>query len=323
MTTNVINRNSLISSPLDDVKDDYGDGDGDGDGDDMDRLERLDDSEKTEDPLFQPHVSDNLTITLTLLTSCLSIITSVPYLFSKALLALIVFSIITRISEIFTVISLISTFKVHKMSLQQLISRELRERVNRVLKSSSLSSHNVTSSVTNMYRPTFAEVPVNDYLYHEDCRSDFNEDDYQSLISDLTSTTKHPFYMQPLPIQDKSQFISSVKKKNTEIKKQSIIMEDGVPKWIKKWETSESIKKSSKNQDVYDDLEMLMTGRDNRPNEGKIDIDNLSLESTASSFGSHWNNIVTKCKEMSINRDSRDGRESRDNYILRTSKLEM
>jgi len=301
----------MISSSLDDIKDDD-------DADDMDRLERLDDSEKTEDPLFQPHISDNFTIILTLCTSCLSIITSVPYLFNKALLALIVFSIITRICEIFTVISLISTFKVQNMSLHQLISRELGERVSRLLKSSSLSS-----SVTNNRPPG---ATAKDYLYHVENRSDFNEEDRQSLISDLTNTTKHPFYMQLSPIQDKSQCIASVKMKNTEIEEQKACMDDGVPQWIRKWESSDSTKKSPKNQDVYDDLEKLITARDIRPRDwrnshaDKIDIVDVSLDSTASSFGSHWNNIVAKCKEMSNGRDNVD---SRDTYILRTSKLEM
>jgi hypothetical protein len=126
------------SSSLDDVKED----------DEIDRLERIGRSEKTDDEeQFQPRISDIATIILTLSTASLSIITAVPYLFNKALLSLIVFSIITRISEILTCFALISTFKVQNMSLQQLVSRELRERVDRVLNSSSLSS-----TVTKIYR---------------------------------------------------------------------------------------------------------------------------------------------------------------------------
>lgn len=262
---NSSNRNN--SSSLDDCKDD----------DELDRLERLDDSSDTEDEPFQPQVSDNVTIILTLFTSALSIVTGVPYLFKKALLSLIVFSVITRISEILTVLSLVSTFKVQNVSLQLLISRELRERVNRVVKSS------ISSSVRKVYRSTISTDIRKDYVYHEGNDSELNGEDNQSLISDLTTTTKHPIYAKLSPIEENPLASFHTGEKN-----------DKVPHWIKKWETT--------------------SGAENLKNIKDQNNEKVS-DSTASSFGTHWNDIANKGNGMSDNQINRD--------IIRTSKLEM
>ena len=292
------------SSSLDDVKED----------DEIDRLERIGRSEKTDDEeQFQPRISDIATIILTLSTASLSIITAVPYLFNKALLSLIVFSIITRISEILTCFALISTFKVQNMSLQQLVSRELRERVDRVLNSSSLSS-----TVTKIYRSSVKDNYKKDYMRHDDdegSRVQYNED-HQSLISDLTTTTKHPFYSKLSPIHDESNDLAH------EPLASGIDNEDGaqlddVPRWVRKWESSDvSLKESSKH--TYCDLEQLILAGDlNNIKEQEMQIASNS-ESTASSFGSHWNNIVNRCNDMSNNHSNRNNRD-----IIRASKLEM
>jgi len=307
VNTNSLNRFNN-SSALDDVKED----------DEIDRLERIGRSEKTDDEeQFQPRISDNATIILTLSTASLSIITAVPYLFNKALLSLIVFSIITRISEILTCFALISTFKVQNMSLQQLVSRELRERVDRVLNSSSLSS-----TVSKIYRSSVKDNYKKDYMHHdvdddddEGSRVQYNED-HQSLISDLTTTTKHPFYSKLSPIHDESNdlahepLVSGIDNENG-------APLDDVPRWVRKWESSDaSLKESSKH--TYCDLEQLILAGDmNNIKEQEMQIVSNS-ESTASSFGSHWNNIVNRCNDMSKDYSNHTNRD-----IIRASKLEM
>jgi hypothetical protein len=300
---NSFNRFNNASS-LDDVKED----------DEIDRLERIGRSEKTDDEeQFQPRISDIATIILTLSTASLSIITAVPYLFNKALLSLIVFSIITRISEILTCFALISTFKVQNMSLQQLVSRELRERVDRVLNSSSLSS-----TVTKIYRSSVKDNYKKDYTRHDDdegSRVQYNED-HQSLISDLTTTTKHPFYSKLPPIHDESNDLAH-EPLASNIDNEDGAQLDDVPRWVRKWESSDkSLKESLKH--TYCDLEQLILAGDlNNIKEQEMQIAS-NLESTASSFGSHWNNIVNRCNDMSNSHSNRNNRD-----IIRASKLEM
>ena len=302
---NVVKQNRFyISSSLDDCKDD----------DYLNRIESEDSSEKDDDDddeqTYRPQVSDNLSITFSIITAILSIITAVPYLFDKALLALIVFSVITRIFEIFTICSLLSTFKVTNMSLQQLIARELNDKVNRVLNSS------LPSSIANLYRSSIAEFQEKDYMY--EVSNDMNpfqcnDVDSQSLISDITLNTKQQSYMQLSHEREQmmiyNETIVDIKNEDKITRKNKCI-DDGTPKWIKKWEQSGKHRKIEN----YDDLQYHIPADIEK---AKVDEDVFNSQSSASSFGSHWRNLIDIVKE-DIGTPNK-----RNKSLIRTPKLEI
>ena len=290
------NNKFYISSSLDDSKDD----------DYLDGVESADSSEMEEQTTYRPQVSDNLSIFFSIITAILSIVTAVPYLFDKALLSFIVFSIITRIFEIFTACSLISTFKISRMSLQEFITRELKE-AKRNFNSS------LPSSIKNLYRSSSADFQEKEYMYevNNDMNPFRNDADSQSLISDITFNTKQPSYTQLNYEQEHTMMHNNetiVEFKN-ENKKVLAEIDDDTPKWIKKWEQSGSHRK----MEIYDTLNNHLPDFE----KVKVDKDVFLSDSTASSFGSHWKNMID------IVKNDIDSPKRNNTSLVRTRKLEI